>query len=906
MSQSYLATGLDSDQTGSSYEFSETLVAITTIFPTVWTEHYNSKKTTSKKSTSKKTPVTKQLLQFLKRGSQSGPREYWENVNKIITRLPKQVLPPDSVEAVEILSAIRSGIISKDEPRSNLGAAYAAYFKVASTLSGASSEGYQEKMLTEMVSPLILQYIKPSPETATWAVPTPLAANLISQALAIPAVPLVLVSQWEQVTTVLVGDMKTSLPAQAKGHDASQNQVSDEGQRWATVTSKLLENDPPAIVRDQLARSSAQVIKEALEQLNSRNGKPYGAAGVVEAMLRSFKTFLFEDAECSELLTSFVTNDLPSLFLSPSSPKLASILRVFSDRPDFEAAWKATLKRCVDEPEPHAKLSGLAQLLSSLDSQSQVASADPGLQKFILDRFRLSIQGEADWTFPNQLLKGSSVLSDDTIDTVLSDLTQSLSISDKAHNALQGLFNVVQQNPDIIRRYVATSEGSALLQKLVSITENPNDEIAEQASSLESRIKTTLSDSSSKEALKSSIFDVISRGLVEASADSVSPSTLVELTKDLLTDSELDNADLLEKLLPTYGAWEAALKPFLAIPPHPTFAITNPLGGGVYLVQPDQKPTSPPRDSEGFAPALRMAAYTARLFAKAPVFEKLPVERQAQLYKQLLLTFNLTNDNVSRATSNDIFNVYNPHTESDVVEVVADMQSLITNWISKAGAWWSEDASSDSAFVRAALDSFRECSKGLGTEAFYNARAYALVTSELIETHGRQTKATANMEETLKEIRRSTDTLLVAAFLYGHSSPLASHGSASRMCNELIAQLTGHDIAQDLQGGLRQLVLLNAIVANQDGITDTIAKQRLIFFVKHLSDWLELQDEEAIPLYVKAEVCRAFSLLLPLMKDIYGEHWENILSSLTSFWSSAESFKDHGLGYEEYEFTLGI
>lgn len=143
------------------------------------------------------------------------------------------------------------------------------------------------------------------------------------------------------------------------------------------------------------------------------------------------------------------------------------------------------------------------------------------------------------------------------------------------------------------------------------------------------------------------------------------------------------------------------------------------------------------------------------------------------------------------------------------------------------------------------------------------------------------------------------------------------------MCNELIAQLTGHNV-QDVQDGkyhlpqrnyvvarmlcanphpgLRQLVLLNIIVANQDGITDTIAKQRLVFFVKHLTGWLELQDDESIPLTVRSEVYRAFSLLLPLMKDIYGEHWENILNSLTSFWSSAGHFKDQGLGYEEYAF----
>ncbi|EKG21184.1 Zinc finger RING-type protein [Macrophomina phaseolina MS6] len=889
ISKSYLANALHSDQTGSAYEFSETLVALTRLFPTVWTEHY----------TSKKTPVTKRLRQFLKRGSQSGPREYWNNVSNLISSLPKEVLPSDSAEAIEILNAVRSGIISKEEPRSNLGAAYTAYFNITATLSAAFPEEEQQRLVGEMVLPLVHQYIKPSQETATWAVPAPHATNLIGQALSISVVPLVLEAQWEQITIALIEDMKTSLPAQSKDYGTSQTQVSEEGQRWAAVASKLLEKGSPQAVRERIASSSSKVLGEAIELLKSRNGKPYGAAGIVEAMLKSFKPFLFEDDECTKLLDSFITNDLPSLFLSPASPKLASILRFYSDRPGYEDVWKATLKSCVEESDPQAKFTALAQLLSSVDAESQIATSNPELQAFILERFRLSIQGSADWSFPNQLLKQQSVLSDDTVDEVLSDLTQSLSISGNTQNALQGLSSIVQQNPNLVKKFVPTPGGSALLQKLVSFTENPNDEIAEHASNLENRIKSSLSDSSSKSALHGSIFDVISRGLVEAAADSVSPSTLVELAKDLVNDADTEGPESLQNLLPTFDAWNAALKPFLDVPPHTTFAITNPLGGGVYLVEQDRQPADVSRDSEGFSPALRMAAYTARLLTKYSILDKLPKEKMTQLYKQLLLTVQLTNDNVSRATANDIFNIYTAHSENDVVEVVADIQALLADWVSKSGTWWAGDSKSDFSFMLEALENLRESAKGLSSEAFYNARAYACATSELIEAHGWPSKQTGNMEESLKEIRKSKDTLLIAAFLYGHSTPLASHGSASRMCNELIAQLTGHNITQDTQGGLRQLTLLNIIVANQDGISDTIAKQRLIFFVKHLSEWLELQDDEAIQLNVRAEVYRAFSLLLPIMRDIYGEHWENILNSLTAFWSSVETFKDQELGYEK-------
>ena len=144
------------------------------------------------------------------------------------------------------------------------------------------------------------------------------------------------------------------------------------------------------------------------------------------------------------------------------------------------------------------------------------------------------------------------------------------------------------------------------------------------------------------------------------------------------------------------------------------------------------------------------------------------------------------------------------------------------------------------------------------------------------------------------------------------------------MCNELIADLTGLDTeAKPEEGtclrkvtestccaltifkpgniltltGLRQLVLLNAVLFSQEGITESIAKQRLIFFIKHVVPWIQDIDT---PLPIRAEVCRALTSLLPLIGDLYGEHWGDILHALANSWQNTTALEEFESPSERY------
>jgi hypothetical protein len=101
----------------------------------------------------------------------------------------------------------------------------------------------------------------------------------------------------------------------------------------------------------------------------------------------------------------------------------------------------------------------------------------------------------------------------------------------------------------------------------------------------------------------------------------------------------------------------------------------------------------------------------------------------------------------------------------------------------------------------------------------------------------------------------------------------------------------------DNHQALRQLVLLNTLLYSQEDIASSIAKQRLIFFVKHVIPWL--QDLE-LSLPLRSEICCALTALLPSMGDIYGEHWGDMLTVLASSWSNTTELEENESGMDRY------
>lgn len=82
--------------------------------------------------------------------------------------------------------------------------------------------------------------------------------------------------------------------------------------------------------------------------------------------------------------------------------------------------------------------------------------------------------------------------------------------------------------------------------------------------------------------------------------------------------------------------------------------------------------------------------------------------------------------------------------------------------------------------------------------------------------------------------------------------------------------------------GLRQLLLLNAVIQKQNDIVQAITQQRLVFFAKHIISQLA---ESSVSKSVASEAFKALTVILPFIKDIYGSFWGQIVDAVINRWS---------------------
>ncbi|KAF2195646.1 hypothetical protein K469DRAFT_616389 [Zopfia rhizophila CBS 207.26] len=884
ISKSYLSIALNSDQTGSMYDYVETLSLVTSVYPTVWTDHYKSK-----------TAVDRRLRQFLKKGSQSGPREFWDRLIDVFKAIPENILPNTGADAAELLSSLHAGIVRKDEPRINLDSAFSAYLDVAVIVCGPLGEDDQRKLMTELILPVISQYLRPSTENTQWTVP-PSSAGTVSRAMWTGVMPSILEKEWLHFAEQFIGDIKTSAPEQSKDYERSQKSLIQQSTRFALLQERALRNEASAELRPVFSQASSLIINEALAVVKNRNGKPYGAAGVVAELLRRNSALVLTGEETYHHLARFVQFDIPNLILSPSCSHLVAILYSFMDSSTFKEAWNASLKTVMNASDSPMKATALDAILASpkIPALFDLASADTELQEYIKSSVQSALDGLSEWDSFGRILQSSSTtMSPTTTDEILSSMTQSLSVSERTPTALQGFRQIIKQNLSLLKSFLSTSAGSGLLHLLLLASESPNEGIAQEAVAINASIQTILVSESTS---KLSMYDVIQQGLRDISQTSVSVETLVDLAKQLMKSGESKDVS---HVLPNLDDWHSAIAPFLDAAPRPSLAITNPLGGAVYLVQTAGSRSAIRkllRDVDGYSAAFRIAQYITRLFKDSDLLQptNVPSEVRHAFLRNIAVTLQLAGDNLGLAGANDLWAEYNPEVEADAISFMLDAQGFITRELKHLRSGWTGSDGS-SPFVAWAMELLSTSAEGTSAEAYYTARSYSVLVSDAIELFSWNSAYTVEVQDVLKRIRRSKGTFSLLGFLNAFKEPLAASKSCERMCNELVADLTGLDIEGKVEEGLRQLVFLNTLLYSQEDIAKSIAKQRLIFFVKHIVPWLE---DRCAPLFVRAEVCRVLTVLLPLMSDIYGEHWENILSLLAQGWVKTNELEENESGMD--------
>ncbi|KAK3706180.1 hypothetical protein LTR37_012881 [Vermiconidia calcicola] len=869
VSSAYVYKGLHADQTGSALDFIQTLGALTWALPIIWTDAYSGKRS-----------ATSRLRHLLKQGSQSASAEYWQALKDLFKQLPRPILTVTSEEAAQLLSSARTGVSRKEE-RFNASSAWPAYFTLVDIVLSSPSDLDQQAVLDKHVMPAVRQYLQPAPETAEWSITGAKAALVVSTVSIVKGLAPLLEKEWPDLANNVIEVAKLSHPEQSKDFEKSQKHVASTGERWADLQKELwnTDNDFLGSVEKTFVATNTKILEECIALVVARNGKPYGAAAVIEQLLRQCSGRLLSDEVFRTDYTAFVEKDVPALIFSSSQRQLIYGLYAANTDPMFHAAFETLLRGVVDADESaDSRLTALRQLFpqSAPAEAVQIAKGMPELQEFFV-RTMPSTSAGTSTTFFADLVK-LDVLAPETTDAILTNLTTSLAVHDESESSLEALEMVSKADVNTVKEFMSKQgeAGEHLLPNLLRLEQSSNDTVAERATALTSRLSSAIGESKS-----SAKYNVVLQNLESVSAESLPMDAVHDLTNRLVGSERTLESPL--DILPDLALWQRSLCATL-MPLRQSLAILSPLGGATHFVRPDNasKQELVRYDGEGLSQALRMAMYAGKLLIERDILPQLGAVQDSVL-ALLYISVLAAEDNISILGVNGLWKAETPEdTEAQVLEFITEAHRLLSgHWkglLPRAGLGTAEDQLP----MISALERVQEGHGALSVVAYYVELGKARVRENQIEHHGFSTKHVESLEAAVKHHRAAKELLPLVSILVGLQQPLSGTPTLNRFCNELVADLTDLNIEEQEQTGLQNLVILSTIVRTQEDIITGIAKQRLIFLVKRLLAWLESD----ISLPTRSEVCKLLAHLFPGMADMYGEHWEQALQFITSYWTS--------------------
>jgi hypothetical protein len=518
LSSAIIGKSLSSPQLGSASELSESVLLLTSSRPQIWTDDYTGKSSASKR-----------LRQYIQKGSQGGHGNFWSNLDQIIRIIPQNVLAgadktsTDGAITISSASALteafQDGLTSREEPRQNLSIGWKTYVRVGGWLSTVVPQEQQLEFIRARLFPLVVSYVRPDPEQPQWILSTQLAEEICTECIA------TLVSNgqyeglqalWTQVSNDLLEAVKLSSPEQSKEYRPSQDSICSQSKRLFTLVPSTLSRasgaENEATVQKIVEQSALLLLEGCLEVLRSRNGKPYGAAGVVEECVHNMPAVA---NGCDDFL-KFIQNDAPGLLFSPSGDRLIAIILACRGWDGFSSSFESVVESAMELEPEQSNAHILQSLLSNLDF-NEVGDKNK-LSSLIMRALDKSLRGShSHWSIIISALQNQTSQGQ-LRDQIFLSIIDALSQDDRVFDALHGLCHLGQAVPSIVREFQAGAHGSKLTAKLLYLTESPSEEVASLAESLMKTFKeTVIGDTSNK-----SKIEILHSGFSHANEESLS------------------------------------------------------------------------------------------------------------------------------------------------------------------------------------------------------------------------------------------------------------------------------------------------------------------------------------------------------------------------------------------------
>ncbi|KAL2823138.1 hypothetical protein BJX63DRAFT_438981 [Aspergillus granulosus] len=882
VSAALIGKSLSAPQLGSASELSETLLLVTSIRPEIWTTDYSGKSSASKR-----------LLQYIRKGSQSGPELFWSNLYQLLQLVPIQTLASlDSNStgngniglgsATALMDALHEGLSSRDEPQQNRTLGWKIYVEVAMWLAQGLNDDDTVKLLQDQLSPLVTQHVKPDQEGSRWSLPSQSSEAICSEyltALIAFGYEVSLNELWTKLANDLLNAVRLSSPEQSKDFKPSQDAVCAQAGRLFSMENSLLSHlanrDYETNALRTLEGLSLELLNNCLQVLQTRNGKPYGAAAVVEEMVRKVPQIAHRSRE----LQGFLQNNAPALLFSPSGDRIISITLLCRSWPGFSSSFELVVKQVAQLENVMTHASAVQKLLLSLDfNEVDREILDP----VIIRALELACKGsQLHWSVVIAALQNPTA-QDEMRDSIFLSIVDILSSEDEASHALHGLMQIVSSVPSAVARFQRGTQGSKLAGKLLFLTESPSEEVASLAESLVGLLrKLAVGETSTKASL-----EILQHNLTIVNEESLSIESLLSIAEELLRISKPEDvAQVAKDILPSQAMWEEALGPFLELPPRLSTSITSSLSGTVHLVDRQlsetfsQRYENIARDPGQGSAAFRLAHFTVRVLSSLNITEHIGMEEFEILFSNLPLVVQLIEDDLDIERYNYIAGLLTQEQREEYRNIVNDARKIIQGWSSSTQQIPFTGATI-SATIASVWETKLEKLEGTSPVDYRIGQAFTKVME------GVDPSAIALSSEAIGQLcrgMRSDNAIRSAARVAILRRSILLHPAGIRVCNEFVAESTGMKVEDETTNGLRKLSLLNLLLSEEEEFNPmtSMPTQRLIFFVKHLIKCLQ---SDQISLSLNAEILKALTLALPNIKDMYGAHWEDCLDILSSIW----------------------
>ena len=704
---------------------SDTLVTLTNLNPKVWTVPFREWHAT-----------TKSLDKFISGNSRGRPAYFWTNILKVIKSLPAENLPRSAESAFELLDIVKEGVEKSYQSPADILSGWKTYVQIIHSVSSLLTEEDLVVVTEVKAWPLIAAYVKPDSAKSVWQRRPSEALDVITELLKLKAIHSVAKKEWPRITESLVVKIQTLPPEQSKGYDNSQDKIVTEGNRWSSVQRLLYFSETVNVARNELNEALISILESSFELLETRNGKPFGAAAIVNRIINHCSEQISESQPARTAIASFVEVSLPKLINSSSCKFLCRILYTQSGHHNFEGIWNSTLNTALEDAKPQAFLPALLNV-PIMPSNFSLPKLHIRLQEHITMNVKLALNGNYDWNDLSFALHDiSTILSDENQHNLILLFLEALQSDGRAIYAIGALKVTLDgQNHEFLRGLLRKPTGYKLLSHVLLASESSDGDIARESDQVQQQLRIVSRDSLT--GIEEVTLDVIQSNLTIATNSSLSIEKVIDLAKDQMEQTVPNDNNLATRLMPPLKDWNDILTSYMQLPLNHDLAIVNGLGGAMSLVVHELYDPSllnesvNSKDNHGLTKLIRIVKYFAEFYCDKKALLMLKEDAREGLYKAFVITMQLINDDLVLAGVYKLWDRNMDDVESEILDINERANALLSEW-SQNGLF------EEYAFVRAGNIDLISKAKGLSPVSFHNARAAAARTAELIELHGIQ------------------------------------------------------------------------------------------------------------------------------------------------------------------------